>query len=952
MKEAKKKKKNSSLEDIEDEEIKKNSSNFDKKNEEEQEKNENIERKNTQKQEKINQNDEIENQTKKKESINNSRITNKIENTEKENNDTKLEKYNIIKEITNFKNYKAYEVQLKENLDIKKIAFEFEKKNEMTKDNIEKLIKDLNNNIKIKSKEYFIQINDYSINNKIYYLITEYCSEGNLRNKILEYKEKNMEFTEDQIKKLSLQLLNMIKYININNIECPNINIDNIFITDKNVNNTNSNEITYKFKIFNILPLTTSSKRKNTTENNNEMEKNNIQSFGIIINQLLLLDPEISIYNYYSISNIKEKKNLSDSLIEFLDMIFSEDELGSKLTVDKCLKHQWLTGVQKKKSGKNSFNSLNKKSKKNKNKDSTNSINNVNNNINNNYNNISNNTNSIYNINMNNINVNNASINTSNPNNIKISINEDIRDSNNNNNTSTFVLKNYNSNKITFSHNKCNDLIFVSEKINNFMCKDNKSINTNIFGNNNMLCLSKTKSSNSLNHSNKSLKLDDDSNRSNGQKIPTLVEETIKYIKYYIKIHFHKDKELLKLDKLFAKTLKAEKITNHTKSEVLPWAKIYVLFLNYIEKRRLSIECFGSQKRVFSGNENNSDKIFNREEFHKILIKSKTNYLEKTLKRSFDLLKKSTVEEIFSVFDQKQESEYDIFFDEMKAQMQKNKYKKIYLFYEYTNLIHSAVDKLYKPENYRQFFGSSKKYKQSYSMKSKKDGLKIEINVDNISKSGTNDFFSESNKFIKSVKSFNLDSRYNLNDSINKDSHKNEINENNKNPNLNIEKKESIKKIIHDVKINEEEKKNDEKIEEKNENKKEEIKIEKIEEKKEELKTEKKENKKEEIKIEKIEEKKEEIKTEKKENKKEEIKVEKKEEIKEEVKIEKKEDKKEDKKEEKKEEGKNKSTKKIVEPQKMENEILNESDDWTSSQSIDDEDKFDPEKFLQIIGKA
>ena len=253
------------------------------------------------------------------------------------------------------------------------------------------------------------------------------------------------------------------------------------------------------------------------------MEKNNIKSFGIVINQLLLMDPDVNIYNYDSISARKEKKYFSNNLLEFLEMIFNEDELTSKLTVDKCMKHHWLSGVQKKKSGKSSSNSLNKKSKKNKHKDSTNSVSTSNNNINNNYNTISNNTNSIYNINMNNINVNNASINASNPNNIKISINEeDIS----NNNSNTFVLKNYNSNKITISHNKCNDLLFVSEKINNFICKDNKSINTNIF-NNNILCLSKAKSSNSLHHSNKSLKLDNNSNRSNGQKVPPLILETI-----------------------------------------------------------------------------------------------------------------------------------------------------------------------------------------------------------------------------------------------------------------------------------------------------------------------------------------------------------------------------------------------------------------------------------------
>ena len=111
---------------------------------------------------------------------------------------------------------------------------------------------------------------------------------------------------------------------------------------------------------------------------------------------------------------------------------------------------------------------------------------------------------------------------------------------------------------------------------------------------------------------------------------------------------------------------------------------------------------------------------YDKEDFIRILITFKEKFLENRLKISYQKLKKSNVTEIYNCLNEiEQKSELNYFkkyFNEMKNLMMKNKFKEIYLFYEYKNLIINSVTNILNKEiKEKKEKEKQKKEKQKYS---------------------------------------------------------------------------------------------------------------------------------------------------------------------------------------------------------------------------------------------
>ena len=176
----------------------------------------------------------------------------------------------------------------------------------------------------------------------------------------------------------------------------------------------------------------------------------------------------------------------------------------------------------------------------------------------------------------------------------------------------------------------------------------------------------------------------------NKNKISSLIKYSILFIKYYIRIYFQKDKEINKLNNIYLK-YKIERNIN--------------IFVNYINSKRIiSFDSFYyNQNDSLNKNlsKNIKEQINNKEELFKILIQNKKNMIEMNLKTSYGKLKKSSVEEIKNIFKESNSfnlyeiKKYKQYFNEIEFEMEKNKYKEIYLFMDFYKLLINAINKLY-----------------------------------------------------------------------------------------------------------------------------------------------------------------------------------------------------------------------------------------------------------------
>ena len=522
-------------------------------------------------------------------------------------------------------------------------------------------------------------------------IISEYFKEGTLDTKIRKHKI----FTENQAKHVCSQLLNVVKYLNENNLVHTDITPDIIYIQE--IVNEKNQEL-YNIKILQFGSSTINIHNSNNSLyytspellNNKYHKTSDIWSIGIILYQMIYDDLPFKGYKEDEIiNNIKKLKVhppdkahhtlLSKCLKNLIKRMLNKNPF-KRIKVDECLNHEWFTGIpnidDEDTESVNSKIDLNKEINENKKKEE--------------------------------------------------SKKSDISDSdesseNSSDSFSTQKKSEFESNK--FSKKK---ILAISDKNKG---KENKIIenknrneneNKNIINNNKNHEIAKSYSSNMIEVL---------SSKSNGQKVPPLLIDTIKCIKYYVQINYKRAMEEEKINKIFDK-IASKKINKNDNNEIkLTNEDLYLGFLNYIGQKIFNLDSYSDNKKLFinlsnSINENkkNGNAInssYDKNEFLKTLIILKEKYYEHNLEKSYQQLKKSNTKEIINCFNEiDKKSEYSYFkhyIKEMKSIIMKNKYKEIYLFFEFKNLIINSIKNMYND--------------------TKDNKKKVKINVENDNKS-------------------------------------------------------------------------------------------------------------------------------------------------------------------------------------------------------------------------
>ena len=540
-------------------------------------------------------------------------------------NDYFNNKYNLIGEINNNQqNIEEFKIQLKSNPSIFRCMRKI-KKNSSAKQNIE--VEDNSvfeevNILKGINHKHICQLYECITTQDNYFLIMDFCKEGNLENKL----RWSIKFTENQIKYLAFQLFNAVKYLNSNNYMHTDIKPINILI-DEIIKNENDEDL-YNIKLLNfgaygdnlesnnnlkILPYYTAPE---VIDNKFDVTSD-IWSIGVIIYQMFYGEVPFGGENVAEIySNIKNGKitqnsSASSSLRDLLDLIFVKD-YKKRLNVNQCLEHSWF--------------SLGNKTPRNSNDYKNCIIEEINTDIN----------------------------NKKGESNSKHSSTKEFKDNKEkipiiNNN----VIDEKPQKKISIKNKDSIKLFKFSFKF------DKRPSKTLLLG-----------------------------KRKNQQRntIPPLIKYIILYIKYYIRIYFQKEKEINKLNNIYLK-YKAENNIN--------------IFINYINNtKKINFENFYYKHNDFNLS-NIRDKTNNKEELFQILIQNKKKAIENNLKKYFGKLRKSTVEEIQNIFKEGNNinlyeiQKYKMYFKEIELEMEKNKYKQIYLFMDFYKLLIYSINKLY-----------------------------------------------------------------------------------------------------------------------------------------------------------------------------------------------------------------------------------------------------------------
>ena len=668
-------------------------------------------------------------------------------------NDYFNNKYKLIGEISNQQNIEEFKIQLKSNPSIYRCMRKI-KKNSTQKQNMEiedksvyeevNLLKGINHKHICKLYECITTPNDY-------FLIMDYCKEGNLENKL----KWSIKYSENQIKYLAFQLFSAVQYLNQNNYMHTDIKPINILI-DEIIKNEKDEDL------FNVKLLNFGSYGENIETNNNmnmlpyyvapEIIDNkfdvtsDVWSIGVIIYQMFYGEVPFggeSINEIYS--NIKNGKvtqtsSASSNLKDLLDLIFVKD-YKERINVNKCLEHNWFCVGSKTPRDTEIF---------------------------------------------------------------KNCIIEEI-------NTDTKVINEEKNSKITESNKneeeeKTSNKNISNKENNKKRVSDKNKESKKIF----KLSIPNGK------RISRPIPLGYGKNQKNS-KIPPLIRYMILYIKYYIRIYFQQDKEINKLNNIYLKY----KLENNIH-----------LFINYVNNtKKISFDYFYyNQNNLLNKNLSNNikEQINNKEELFKILIQNKKNFIENNLKKSFGKLKKSSVQEIKNIFKESNNinlyeiQKYKIYFNEIEFEMEKNKYKEIYLYTDFYKMLINSINKLYTQflsnnistnvdSNYTNntMFGKSKESIKNENSKenndhNKEEGEKI-IPIDEIIK----DPEKNKKKSINSLNSNKNEIKYvnikngNLDFDINNKNIKVNIIENiNDKKNNDVNNFKEIKKEIKNVNIN------------------------------------------------------------------------------------------------------------------------------------------------------
>lgn len=556
-------------------------------------------------------------------------------------------------------------------------------------------------------------------------IISEYFKEGTLDTKIRKHKI----FTENQAKHVCSQLLNVVKYLNENNLVHTDITPDIIYIQE--IVNEKNQEL-YNIKILQFGSSTINIHNSNNSLyytspellNNKYHKTSDIWSIGIILYQMIYDDLPFKGYKEDEIiNNIKKLKVhppdkahhtlLSKCLKNLIKRMLNKNPF-KRIKVDECLNHEWFTGIpnidDEDTESVNSKIDLNKEINENKKKEE---------------------------INTNDKKYKKSNFKTKKEESKKSDISDSDESSENSSDSfSTQKKSEFESNK--FSKKK---ILAISDKNKG---KENKIIenknrneneNKNIINNNKNHEIAKSYSSNMIEVL---------SNKSNGQKVSPLLIDTIKYIKYYVQINCKRAMEEEKINKIFDK-IASKKIKKNDNNEIkLTNEDLYLGFLNYIGQKIFNLDSYSDNKKLFinlsnsinenkkNGNAINSN--YDKNEFLKTLIILKEKYYEHNLEKSYQQLKKSNTKEIINCFNEiDKKSEYSYFkhyIKEMKSIIMKNKYKEIYLFFEFKNLIINSIKNIYndKKDNKKKVMinveNDNKSFRRNNSESTKNNGIR------------------------------------------------------------------------------------------------------------------------------------------------------------------------------------------------------------------------------------
>jgi serine/threonine protein kinase len=564
-------------------------------------------------------------------------------------NDYFNNKYTLLGEINNQQNVEEFKIQLKSNPAIVRCMRKIPK-NLTQKNNIEEednFVFEEVNLLKSINHKNICQLYECINTPNNYFLIMDYCKEGYLDNKL----KMSNKYSETQIKYLAFQLFSAVQHLNQNNymhtdIKPTNILIDEIVMSD------------HDEELFNIKLLNFGSYGDFESNNSNsnvlpyyiapEVINNvydvtsDVWSIGVIIYQMFygelpfIGDNLNELYSNINIGKITQTFKASSNLRDLLDLIFVKD-FKNRININKCLEHNWFkvdNDTQRNSDNYKEYNNeeINTDENRNKNK---------------------------------------------------------INDNNNNeNNESNKIKKESKKSNIIIEEKKSNKIVI---NINSGH-KGNKDKDHNKENNNHLKFIKFT--FNDEQKKQRSLVLGIDKTKKEKRrkmnKSFLLIKYCILFIKYYIRIYFQKDKEIHKLNNIYLKY----KIENNIN-----------LFINYINNtRKISFDSFYYNQTHSLSDKNLSNniknKINNKEELFKILIENKRKYIEMNLKKYFGKLKKSTVDEIKNIFKEsnninlKEIQKYKLYFNEIEFEMEKNKYKQIYLYMDFYKLLINSINKL------------------------------------------------------------------------------------------------------------------------------------------------------------------------------------------------------------------------------------------------------------------
>ena len=244
--------------------------------------------------------------------------------------------------------------------------------------------------------------------------------------------------------------------------------------------------------------------------------------------------------------------------------------------------------------------------------------------------------------------------------------------------------------------------------------------------------------------------LDDSSDKSNGQKLSPLLIDTMKYMKYNIQYNYNKNKEIEKIGKIFDKIIdNKDKLKVDISKLTVTYNDLFTGYLNYIGQKIFLLDSYSENKKIFidlskyinedKKNGNIINTSYDKDDFIRILMIFKEKYLEFRLKKSYQKLKKSDVNEIFNVLDEIEQKiefkNYKKYFIEIKNMIMKNKLKEIYLFYEYKNLLLDSIKNIFnketkeKKEKDKQKKDKERQKKKSTPENSRNNGIKGIIRV-------------------------------------------------------------------------------------------------------------------------------------------------------------------------------------------------------------------------------